>query len=67
MVTIKGLKEMKKNEKNGFKAWVLGDVLSQGNKQDILDYLKNAQDGCASGSVTSLIYYSDTKRIFSKS
>ena len=66
MVTIKELKEMKKDTTNSFKAWVLGDILSQGNKQDILDYLKNASYGCASGSVTSLIYYNDTKKVFSK-
>ena len=66
MIKLNELKEMKRNEKNGFKAWVLGDILSQGNKQDIEDYLKNASYGCASGSVTSLIYYNDTKKVFSK-
>ena len=66
MVTIKGLKEMRRNESNSFKKWVLSDILSQGNKQDILNYLKNAQNGCESGAVSSLIYYRDTKRIFSK-
>lgn len=64
--TIKELKEMKKDTTNSFKAWVLNDLLSQGNKQDIQDYLKNASYGCVSGVVTSLIYYSDTKKLFSK-
>ena len=54
MFTIKELKEMRKNETNGFRAWVLGDVLSQGNKQDVQNYIKNASYGCESGSVTSL-------------
>lgn len=66
MVMINELKEMKKDSTNGFKAWVLGDILSQGNKQDINDYLKNASYGCASGAVTSLIYYNDTRKVFSK-
>jgi len=60
------LKEMKRNETNSFKAWVISDILGQGNKQDINDYLKNASYGCASGSVTSLIYYNDTKKVFTK-
>lgn len=66
MVMIKELKEMRKDTTNSFKRWVLGDILSQGNKQDVNKYLKNASHGCASGSVISLIYYNDTKRIFSK-
>ena len=66
MKSVKQLKEMKKDTTNSFKAWVLGDLLSQGNKQDIQDYLKNASYGCAGGSVTSLIYYNDTKKVFKK-
>ena len=66
MIKLNELKEMKKNTTNSFKAWVLADILSQGNKQDVNDYLKNASYGCASGSVTSLIYYNDTKKVFAK-
>lgn len=66
MVKLNELKKMKRDETNSFRAWVISDILKQGNKQDVDDYLKDAKHGCSSGSVTSLIYYNDTKKIFSK-
>ena len=41
MIKLNELKEMKRNETNGFKVWVISDILRQGSKQNINNYTKD--------------------------
>ena len=54
------------NKDNALKAVVIEDLLSYSNNNEYLENHINdvCQYGCVSGSVSSLIYYSDTEKFF---
>lgn len=67
MMLKEKLNEMKANSE-GMKLFVIDDVLEFNESDDeITDYINQVlQYGCVSGTVSSLIYCSDTKEFFTK-
>lgn len=69
MNIIKKLKEMAKNESTSeLKKYVIEDILnSHGTPEYIESYLKDVvYNGGVSGTISSLIYYEDTKKFYFK-
>lgn len=66
IITKKALREIKAKKENNFEKWVLNDILKE-DADRIEGYVYDVrQHGCISGIVTSLIYYTDTNKIFKK-
>ncbi|HCL4447270.1 TPA: hypothetical protein N2D16_002875 [Clostridium botulinum] len=66
MLTKKDLREKKFNSTELEKA-VITDLLSQGDAEEIITYMKDViKHGCISGMVGNLIYYTDTEKFFKK-
>ena len=57
-----------KTDSTGIKLFVIDDILDNGESDDeILNYIHTVLNyGCASGCVSSLIYYYDTNKFFHK-
>lgn len=68
MLTKKSLRELKQEGSTSeLKKSVITDLLSQGTTEEIKNYLSNVlRNGCQSGVVTSLIYYTDTEKFFKR-
>ena len=67
MITKKMLRDLKQETGSALKKAVITDLLSKGDAEEIESYIKDIlQGGCISGTVTSLIYYSDTEAFFKK-
>lgn len=69
MINIKEeLKRIAQETESELKKEVIEDILDQGEEsEDIISYMKDVLNhGCVSGTVSSLIYYTDTQKFFDK-
>jgi hypothetical protein len=66
-MTRNKLKEIKSVAGSKLVKKVINVILSKGDNEDIEDFMKNTlQHGCISGTVSELIYYSDTVEFYQK-
>jgi hypothetical protein len=67
MLTKKALRELKHDSQSDLQKAVITDLLSQGAEDEVLIYMKDVVNhGCVSGTVSMLVYYSDTEAFFKK-
>ena len=65
-LTTKLNKALKESD-NELEKYVINDVLEAGNDEEIERYIKDVlRGGCQSGTVSGLIYYTDTRAFYVK-